>query len=114
MEIYFYFFGPVFIVICFVCFRRYLFNGFTGSNTEVELNRAKSINEEAGIETFRIRESATECKSTADSIRKRESEIRESAKQAESRIKESREYNRKAESIIDECISIIEEAESKK
>ena len=100
MEIYFYFFGPVFIVICFVCFRRYLFKGFTGSNTEVELDRAKSINEEAGIETFRIRESATECKTTADSIRKRESEIRESAKQAESRIKESREYNKKAAELF--------------
>jgi hypothetical protein len=105
---------PITIAIVLLWVARYLSNRNTDNSTEKQLDRAEKLNEQTGLEAYRIRESATECKTTADSIRKRESEIRESAKQAESRIKESREYNKKAESIIDESLAIIEAAEKEK
>lgn len=115
MEIptYICFFAPVAIAIIIVCVSRYLSHGEPDNATEAKLNDAERLNEESGIEAYRIRETVAESKTTVDAVRERESEARESVELAESAVREAYQDNRRAEAIIDECFQIIETAEKK-
>ena len=113
LQTYLCFFAPVAVAILIVWLSRYLSDRNTDNAVEVKLNDAERLNEESGIEAYRIREATTECQKSTDVIRKRESEARESVELAESAVREAHKDNRRAEEIIDDCITIIETAEKK-
>lgn len=115
MEIptYICFFAPVIVAILIVWLSRYLSHGEPDSATQTKLAESQRLNEESGIEAYRIRETAGESKTTVDRIRERESETRESVELAQSAVREAYQDNRRAEAIIDESLAIIEEAEKK-
>jgi hypothetical protein len=93
---------------------RYLSNRNTDNSTEKQLDRAEKLNEQTGLEAYRIREAATECQKSTDVIRERQSEARKSVEQAQSGIRKARQDNRTAEAIIEESFAIIETAEKEK
>lgn len=105
---------PITIAIVLLWVARYLSNRNTDNSTEKQLDRAEKLNEQAGIEAYRIRETARESKTTVDAVRKRESEARKSVEQAQSGIRKARQDNRTAEAIIEESLAIIETAEKEK
>lgn len=116
MEIttYICFFAPVTVAIVIIWLSRYLSHCESDNAVEAKLNDAERLNEESGIEAYRIRETARESKKTVDGIRERESEARESVELAESAVREAHKDNRRAEAIIDECFQILAEAEKKR
>lgn len=114
MEIYFYFFGPVFIVICFVCFRRYLFNGFTNSKAEAELKSDKARADQLATSINKQSERLTDCKEKSNRITEHQQRITERINEATRAIAEAKGRSKESINLIDECLAILEEAESKK
>jgi hypothetical protein len=107
---------PVLVAVCLalLVLARYLSHGESDSTTQVKLDESQRLNEESGIEAYRIRETATESKKSVDVIRERESEARKSVELAESAVGEAHQDNRRAEDILKECLEIIEEAEKER
>jgi hypothetical protein len=113
LQIYLCFFAPVVVAIIIIWLSRYLSHGEPDSAAQTKLAESQRLNQESGIEAYRIRETARESKTTVDRIRERESEARESVELAESAVREAHQDNRRAEAIIEESLAIIETAEKK-
>ena len=113
IQTYFVFIVPIAVSLVLIWLSRSLFDRFTGSAVENQLDRAERLSEQAGLEAYRIREAATESKKSVDVIRERESEARKSVELAESAVGEAHQDNRRAEDILKECLEIIEKAEGK-
>ena len=114
IQTYFVFIVPIAVSLVLIWLSRSLFDRFTGSAVENQLDRAEKLNEQTGLEAYRIREAATECQKSTDVIRERQSEARKSVEQAQSGIRKARQDNRTAEAIIEESLAIIETAEKEK
>ena len=114
LQTYLCFFAPVAVAIIIIWLSRYLSHCEPDNAVEAKLNDAERLNEESGIEAYRIRETARESKTTVDRIRERESEARKSVELAESAVREAHQDNRRAETIIDDCFQILAEAEKKR
>ncbi len=105
---------PVFVAIVLLWVARYISDNRADREIKNELDGAEKLNEQAGLEAYRIREAATECQKSTDVIRERQSEARKSVEQAQSGIRKARQDNRTAEAIIEESLAIIEAAEKEK
>ena len=111
---------PITIAIVLLWVARYLSNRNTDNSTEKQLDRAEKLNEQTGLEAYRIREAADDSEKRAGAIKagivKHSERIDRIGKQVESTEKavgEARTDNKRADEILKECLEIIEKAEEK-
>lgn len=111
---------PISIALVFVCLSMYLFNSNADDSTEKQLDGAEKLNEQAGLEAYRIRKLAGDSEKRAGAIKagivehsERIDRIGKQVESAEETIGEARTDNKRADEILKECLEIIEKAEEK-
>jgi hypothetical protein len=112
---------PISIALVFVCLSRYLFNSNTDNSVEKQLDRAEKLNEQTGLEAYRIREAADDSEKRAGAIKagivehsERIDRIGKQVESTEKAVGEARTDNKRADEILKECLEIIEKAEKEK
>lgn len=111
---------PVFVAIVLLWVARYISDNRADRKIKNELDRAEKLNEQAGLEAYRIRKSADDSEKRAGAIKagigehsKRIDRIGKQVESAEKAIGEARTDNSRADEILKECLEIIEKAEEK-
>lgn len=111
---------PIVIAIVFLCLARYFSDRDSDDTVEKQLDGAEKLNEQAGLEAYRIRETAIDSEKRAGAIKVRISKhseridrAGEQVESAEKTIGEARTDNQRADEILKECLEIIEKAEGK-
>lgn len=111
---------PITIAIVLLWVARYLSNRNTDNSTEKQLDGAEKLNEQAGLEAYRIRKSAGDSEKRAGAIKagivkysERIDRIGKQVESAEKAVGEARTDNKRADEILKECLEIIEKAEEK-
>ena len=111
---------PITIAIVLLWVARYLSNRNTDNSTEKQLDRAEKLNEQTGLEAYRIREAADDSEKRAGAIKagivehsERIDRIGKQVESTEKAVGEARTDNKRADEILKECLEIIEKAEEK-
>lgn len=111
---------PITIAIVLLWVARYLSNRNTDNSTEKQLDRAEKLNEQTGLEAYRIRKAADDSEKRAGAIKagivehsERIDRIRKQVESTEKAVGEARTDNKRADEILKECLEIIEKAEEK-
>lgn len=120
IQTYFVFIVPIAVSLVLIWLSRSLFDRFTGSTVEKQLDRAEKLNEQTGLEAYRIREAADDSEKRAGAIKagivehsERIDRIGKQVESAEKAVGEARTDNKRADEILKECLEIIEKAEGK-
>lgn len=111
---------PITIAIVLLCVARYISNSRANRKIETELDGAEKLNEQAGLEAYRIREAADDSEKRAGAIKagivehsERIDRIGKQIESTEKAVGEARTDNKRADEILKECLEIIEKAEEK-
>lgn len=111
---------PITIAIVLLWVARYLSNRNTDNSTEKQLDRAEKLNEQTGLEAYRIREAADDSEKRAGAIKagivehsERIDRIGKQVESTEKAVGGARTDNKRADEILKECLEIIEKAEEK-